>query len=101
MKAQLELVMSFLKKIWNAKEPKFNGVYLRTNLPQINDGTHMINRNESESIGTYWIPLDVNGNDRRAIYSMQYILIALELNIFQKKLKNSLETKIHERLKPF
>ena len=53
MKAQLELVMSFLKKIWNAKEPKLNGVYLRTNLPQINDGTHMINRNESESIGTY------------------------------------------------
>ena len=101
MKAQLELVTSFLKRIWNAKELKFNGVYLRTNLPQINDGTHMINRNESESIGTYWIPLDVNGNDRRAIYSMQYILIALELNIFQKKLKNSLETKIHERLKPF
>ena len=74
---------------------------LVANLPQINDGTHMINRNESESIGAYWISLDVNGNDRRAIYSMQYILIALELNIFQKKLKSSLETKIHERLKPF
>ena len=26
---------------------------LVANLPQINDGTHMINRNESESIGTY------------------------------------------------
>ena len=96
-----------MKKLKNeAKEQKewflrmLSGT-LVANLPQINDGTHMINRNESESIGTYWIPLDVNGNDRRAIYSMQYILIALELSIFQKKLKNSFETKIHERLKPF
>ena len=61
-------------------EPKFNGVYSR-----IKDGTNLINLNEYKSIGTHWRALYVNGNSRIE----QYILIALELIISQKELKNS------------
>ena len=63
-------------------EPKFNGVYSRNNLPKIKDGAYVINLHEYESIGTHWMVLYVNGNTK-------YILIVLELNIFQKKLQNS------------
>ena len=38
-------------------EPKFNGVYLRNNLPKIKDGTYVINLDEFKSIGTHWIAL--------------------------------------------
>ena len=68
-------------------EPEFNGVYSRNNLPKIKNGQYVINFDEFKSIGTHWIALYVNGNNRRATYD-QYILIALELDIFQKKLKN-------------
>ena len=44
-------------------EPKFNGVYSRNNLPKIKDGAYVINLDEFESIGTYWIALYVNGNN--------------------------------------
>ena len=44
-------------------EPKFNGVYSRNNLPKIKGGVYIINLNESESIGTYWIALYVNDNN--------------------------------------
>ena len=42
---------------------------------------------EYESIGTHWIALYVNANN--IVY-----FDSLELDIFRKKLKNSLETKI-------
>ena len=45
------------------KEPNFNGVYSRNNLPKIKDGTYVINLVEYESIGTYWIALYVNGSN--------------------------------------
>ena len=62
-------------------ELKFNGFYSRMNLPKIKDGAYVININEyNKPIGTRWIALDVNVNN---------FLIALELNIFRKKLKNS------------
>ena len=48
----------------------------------------MINLVEYELIGAHWRALYVNGINRRASYDAIY-LIALELNIFQKKLKNS------------
>ena len=38
------------------KEPRFNGVYLRNNLPKIEDGTYVIHLDEYKSIGTHWIP---------------------------------------------
>ena len=44
-------------------EPKFNGVYSRNNLPKIKSGVYIINLNESESIGTYWIALYINDNN--------------------------------------
>ena len=45
------------------KEPKFNGVYSRNNLPKIKDGTYVINLDEFKSIGTHWIALYVNANN--------------------------------------
>ena len=44
-------------------EPKFNGVYLRNNLPKIKDEVYVINLDEYKSIGTPWIALYVNGNN--------------------------------------
>ena len=62
-------------------EPKFNGVYSGNNLSKINNEVYIIILDEYESIGTHWITLYVNDNN------VTY-LIALGLNIFQKKLKN-------------
>ena len=45
------------------KEPKFNGVYSRNNLPKIKDEAYVINRDEYKSIGTHWIALYVNDNN--------------------------------------
>ena len=63
-------------------KPKFFGVCFRNDLRKINDGANVINLDEFKSIGTHWIALHVNKNN-------QPILTALELNIFQKKFKNS------------
>ena len=65
---------------------KFNDVYSENNLSKINNGAYVINLDEFKSIGIYWIILCVNGNN--IIYFDNF-----ELNIFQKKLKNSLETR--------
>ena len=45
------------------REPKFNGVYSRNNLPKIKDGAYVINLDEYKSIGTHWIALYVNANN--------------------------------------
>ena len=45
------------------KEPKFNSVYSRNNLPKIRDGAYVINLDECKSIGTHWIALYVNDNN--------------------------------------
>ena len=42
------------------KEPKFNGVYWRNNLPKIKDGAYVINLVEYKSIGTHWMALYVS-----------------------------------------
>ena len=47
-------------------KPKFTGVYSRNNLPKIKDGIYLINPDEFKSIGTYWMALYVNGNNRSA-----------------------------------
>ena len=41
-------------------ESKFNGVYSRNNLSKKKHGPYIINLDEYESIGTYWIALYVN-----------------------------------------
>ena len=45
------------------KEPNFNGVYSRNNLPEIKDGAYVINLDEFKSMGTQWIELHANGNN--------------------------------------
>ena len=44
-------------------EPRFNGVFLRDNLPKIKDGAYIINLDEYSDIGTHWVALYVNNND--------------------------------------
>ena len=39
------------------KEPKFSGVYSRSNSPKIKGGSHMINLDKYESVGAHWIAL--------------------------------------------
>ena len=48
---------------YNQNEPRFNGVYLRDNLPRIKDGAYVINLDEYSDIGTHWIALYVQNND--------------------------------------
>ena len=44
-------------------EPRFNGVYLRDNLPnKIKKGAYVINLDEYENTGTHWISLFVKAN---------------------------------------
>ena len=42
------------------------------NLPQIKDGAYVINLDEFKSIGSHWIALYVNDNNRRASYDAIY-----------------------------
>ena len=71
------------------KEPKFNGVYSRNNLPKIKDGAYVINLDEFKSIGTHWIALYVNGNNN-AIYfnsfGVEYIPKAIKKFIGNKNI---------------
>ena len=48
------------------KEPKFNGVHSRNNLPKIKDGAYVINLDEHKSKKNHWIAFYENSND--AIY---------------------------------
>ena len=41
-------------------ESKFNGVYSRNNLRKIKDGVYIINLDEYESLGTYWMTFCVS-----------------------------------------
>ena len=53
-------------------KPKFKGIYSSNNLPKIRDGAWVINLDEYESIGTYWIALYVNGSHFNA-FEVRYI----------------------------
>ena len=45
-------------------EPRFNGVFSRNNLPKkIKDGAYIINLDEYNDVGTYWIALFCNKNE--------------------------------------
>ena len=44
-------------------KPRFNGVYLRDNLPKIKDGAYIINLDEYSDIGTHWVALYVQNNN--------------------------------------
>ena len=48
-------------------EPRFNGVYSRNNLPnKFKKGAHVINLDEYENTGTYWVSVFIKTNE--AIY---------------------------------
>ena len=49
-------------------EPKFNGVYSRKNLSEINDRAYVIHFDEYESTGSHWIALCVNNNNNNTTY---------------------------------
>ena len=63
-------------------KPKFNGVYLRNDLPKIKDGAYVINLHEYKSIWTDWIALYVNNNNNLVYFH------GLK-NLFCKKLKRN------------
>ena len=45
-------------------EPRFNGVYSRSNLPKmIKNGAYVINIDEYADVGTHWIALYVKNNE--------------------------------------
>ena len=45
------------------KEPGFDDVHSRNNLPKIKNGANVINLDEYKSIATHWIALYMNGNN--------------------------------------
>ena len=53
-------------------KPKFNSVYSRNNSRKTRDGAHVINLDEYNSVGTHWIALYVNVNNRRTSYDPIY-----------------------------
>ena len=53
-------------------ELKYNDVFSRNNLPKIKVGPYVTNPYEYESIGTHWIALYVNSNNRKASYDAIY-----------------------------
>ena len=57
-------------------EPKFHGIYWRDNLPKVKYGAYVINVDEYESIGTYWIALYVNDHNVTYLdsFGVEYIL---------------------------
>ena len=71
-------------------EPKFNGVYSRKNLSEINDRVYVIHFEEYESIGTHWIALCVNNNNNNnnnTTYFAIFIVEHIKKVIGNKKLK--------------
>ena len=85
----LHLLTSFEIQMYYQKEPKFNGVYSRNNLPKIKDGAYVINLDEFKSIGTHWIALYINSNNN-AIYfnsfGVEYIPKAIKKFIGNKNI---------------
>ena len=71
-------------------EPKFNGVYSRNNLSKIKDGTYIINLDEYESVGTYWIALYVNAKNSTYFDSFRVDHIPKEISLEMKILQQML-----------
>ena len=64
MKEQLEQVKTYFEiQKYYENESKSNGVYSRNGLFKIKDWPYIINLDDCESIGTYWIALYVNANN--------------------------------------
>ena len=66
-------LINFETQTCSQNEPKFNGVYSRTNLPKIKDGTYMIILDKFKLIGFHWIALYVNSNNGIGSYHEIYL----------------------------
>ena len=73
------------------REPKFNGVYSRKNLPKIKDGTYLIILDKPKSVGTHWIALHVNGD--KVTYFDSY-----RAKYIPKEIKKSQAIKISQQM---
>ena len=76
-----------------ANEPRFNGVYSRNNLPnKIKKGAYIINLDEYENIGTYWIALFVKPKYKVYFDSFGIEHIPKEINKFigNKNIKSNI-----------
>ena len=63
-------------------EPRFNGAYLRDNLPRITDVAYVINLDEYSDIGTHWVALYVQNNDVTYFDSFEVKHIPKEIETF-------------------
>ena len=81
-------------------EPRFNGAYSITNLPELRDRDYVINFDEYKSIGTHWVALHVNGENVTYFdsFGVEHTLIELKeiignenitANIFRTQAYNS------------
>ena len=72
-------------------EPKFNGVYLRNNLPKIRDGAYVINL-KYKSIGTHWVALYADGNNITYFdsFGVKHILKEFKKFIRNKNIKTNI-----------
>ena len=73
-------------------KPRFNGVYLRDNLPKIKDGVYVINLDEYSNIWTHWIALYASSNSVTYFDSFGVEHIPKEIKAFINK--STIETNI-------
>ena len=75
------------------KEPRFNAVFSRTNLPlKINNGAYVTNLDEYADIGTHWITLFCNRNEivyfeNFGVENVPEEIKELVANLFQRWMK--------------
>ena len=83
------------KSEYYAREPRFNGVYSRNNLPKIKKGAYVINLDEYENTVTHWIALFVKTNEVIYFDSFGIEHIPKEINKFicSKELGNAVGNK--------
>ena len=73
-------------------EPKFIGVYSKSNLPKAKNGTYVINLDKYKSLGAHWIALYVNGNNGSTSYDATYFE-SFGVEHIPKEIKNVIENK--------
>ena len=79
IKAGLEFQCHLIIWLILKYKPKFNGVYLRNNLPKIKDPAYVINFDDWKSIGIHWIALHVNGDNIKYFDSFWFEYISDEI----------------------
>ena len=80
-----------IKKYYQ-KEPRFNGVYSRDNLPRIRDGAYIINLDEYSDTGSYWIALYVQNNEVTYFdsFGVEHISEEIKTFIVYKNIKTNI-----------